>query len=112
MAVAAALAAAPAADADAATVAAFRAFVDGGSLHYEVTVCARVGSRVRFTTRLDARGGRTYFLAPRTGRQQHPCPTWRYAEQARFPPGRYTTSVRVTVDDARLNTRRVAIVLP
>lgn len=105
-----ALAAAPAADA--ASVKSFRAFASAGAIEYRIVLCAPVGSKVVFTTRLDARGGRTYVLAPWTGRQENPCPTWRYAERDRFPSGRYTTQVGIEVDGERLRTPRVAVVLP
>jgi hypothetical protein len=109
-AVALALAAAPAADA--ASVQSFRAFVSRDAVQYRIVLCAPVGTRVVFTTRLDARGGRTYVLAPWTGRQKHVCPTWRFAERIRVPAGRYTTQVRIDAGRRHLRTRRVAVVLP
>ena len=108
--VALALAAAPAADA--ASVESFRASASGSAIEYRIVLCAPVGSRVVFTTRLDARRGPTYVLTPWTGRQEHPCPTWRYTEPDRFPSGRYTTQVGIEVDGKRLRTPRVSIVLP
>lgn len=109
-AVALALVAAPAADA--ASVEAFRAFASDGAIEYRIVLCAPVRSKVVFTTRLEARRGPAYVLPPRSGRQQHACPTWRYAESNRFPPGRYTTQVGIEVDGDRLRTPRVVVVLP
>jgi hypothetical protein len=104
------LAAAP--TADAATVQSFRATVSGDEVHDRVVLCANVGARIVFRTRLDAREGRTYVLPARTGRQRHVCPIWRYDVPLRFPSGDYTTQVRIAVGHERLRTRRVALVLP
>ncbi len=105
-----ALAAAPAADA--ASVKDFRASVSGDAIHYRIVLCASIGDRVVFDTRLDARSGPTYLLAPRTGRQRHVCPIWRYKVRIRFPAGRYDTRVTIEVGDKHLRTPRVRVDVP
>ncbi len=105
-----ALAAAPAADA--ASVQDFRASVSEDAIHYRIVLCAPIGDRVVFDTRLDARGGPTYVLAPRTGHQRHLCPIWRYAVRIRFPAGRYDTRVTINVAGKHLRTPRVRVDVP
>ena len=45
---------------------------------YQIVLCAPVGAKVVFRTQLEGPTGRKYRLTPRTGRQEHECPAWRY----------------------------------
>lgn len=98
--------------AEAASVESFRANASRDGVRYQIVVCAPVGAQVVFTTRLAGPGGRKYVIPPRSGRQAHACPTWRYTVSERFAPGRYTTQVVVRVDDERLVTPRATVVVP
>jgi hypothetical protein len=109
-AVALTLAVAPAADA--ASIESFRATASRDAVRYQIVLCAPVGAKVVFRTQLQGPTGRTYRLTPRTGRQEHECPAWRYEIDNRYPAGRYTTQVAVDVDGERLTTRRARVTLP
>lgn len=109
--VAAAVALAAAPVAEAARVERFTAVARPGEIHYRVVLCAPIGAHIEFRARLTAHR-KTVVLPPRTGSQEHACPAWRWTESKGVRAGRYRTDVVIRVDDERVRTKRVTVVVP